>query len=337
MINSLELAKLAGVSQSTVSRCLNDSPLVSEKTKERIKKLAAEHNFEFNSSARGLKTSKTGIIGYVFSEDFSGFANHYIQSDLYYGIRSRLINRKLDLMPVFDYTLDGEMPNIEKCIRNRRVDGLIINRGQIDPNIQELLEAYKIPYIFIYDTSESSPYNYVISPNHKQSGYLVGSAFCNKGYNDFVEVLGPCDRIDVKNKHDGFAKALSEKGFELTSSDMLYGNYKFEDAFRVTMESIERFKKANACFVQNDTMAIGVIEALKQNSIRVPEDIAIIGYDDIPMAKWCKPYLSTISISYERIISVATEWIVELIQNLDFSESRKITLNGELIIRDTFK
>ena len=90
-ITSVELAKLAGVSQSTVSRCLNDSPLVSEETKARVKKLAEEYSFQFNTNARGLKTNRTGVIGYVFSEDFTGFANHYIQSDIYYRIRMQLV------------------------------------------------------------------------------------------------------------------------------------------------------------------------------------------------------------------------------------------------------
>ena len=101
-ITSVELAKLAGVSQSTVSRCLNDSPLVSEETKARVKKLAEEYSFQFNINARGLKTNRTGVIGYVFSEDFTGFANHYIQSDIYYRIRMQLVKEGLDLVPVFD-------------------------------------------------------------------------------------------------------------------------------------------------------------------------------------------------------------------------------------------
>ena len=97
-ITSVELAKLAGVSQSTVSRCLNDSPLVSDETKARVKKIAEEYSFQFNTNARGLKTNRTGVVGYIFSEDFSGFANHYIQSDLYYRIRMQLLEHGIDVV-----------------------------------------------------------------------------------------------------------------------------------------------------------------------------------------------------------------------------------------------
>ena len=127
-ITSVELAKLAGVSQSTVSRCLNDSPLVSDETKARVKKIAEENAFQFNTNARGLRTNRTGVVGYIFSKDFTGFANHYIQSDLYYRIRLRLLDHNLDLVPVFDTTdIDG-VNSIEKSIVNRRFDALIFNR-----------------------------------------------------------------------------------------------------------------------------------------------------------------------------------------------------------------
>ena len=137
-ITSVELAKLAGVSQSTVSRCLNDSPLVSEETKARVKKLAEEYSFQFNTNARGLKTNRTGVIGYVFSEDFTGFANHYIQSDIYYRIRMQLVKEGLDLVPVFDEGKYGEFFSIEKSISNRRFDALIFNR----PQVGERVKAY---------------------------------------------------------------------------------------------------------------------------------------------------------------------------------------------------
>ena len=154
-ITSVELAKLAGVSQSTVSRCLNDSPLVSEATKARVKKLAEEYSFQFNTNARGLKTNRTGVIGYVFSEDFTGFANHYIQSDIYYRIRMQLVKEGLDLVPVFDEGKYGEFFSIEKSISNRRFDALIFNRPQVDERVKSLLHETKIPFIYIYDTNES--------------------------------------------------------------------------------------------------------------------------------------------------------------------------------------
>ena len=107
-ITSVELAKLVGVSQSTVSRCLNDSPLVSEETKARVKSWRKNTPFSLTLTHGGLKTNRTGVIGYVFSEDFTGFANHYIQSDIYYRIRMQLVKEGLDLVPVFDEGKYGE-------------------------------------------------------------------------------------------------------------------------------------------------------------------------------------------------------------------------------------
>ena len=181
-ITSVELAKLAGVSQSTVSRCLNDSPLVSSKTKARVKKIAEQYAFQFNTNARGLRTNRTGVVGYIFSEDFSGFTNHYIQSDLYYRIRMRLLEYGMDLVPVFDDLVEGGASSIEKSVGSRRYDALIFNRQSVSGRVRTLLEETHIPYIFIYDTDESSEEPYLIAPRHTKIGYLAGKSFCEAGY-----------------------------------------------------------------------------------------------------------------------------------------------------------
>lgn len=335
-MTSKELAKLAGVSQSTISRCLNNSPLVSEETKERVKKLAAENMFQLNSSARGLKTNRTGMIGYVFSEDFSGFANHYIQSDLYYRLRLRLIEHHIDVVPVFD-DLDGKgISTIEKSISNRRFDGLIVNRPDLSVHLKDMLRQAKMPYIFIYDTNEETENDFVIYPSHVEMGYTVGKAFCNSGKTRFIEIFGTKSRVDGLNKHKGFAKALSEKNLYIPEANFLYGNYKFETAFQTVCKNIDLFRNADACFAQNDMMALGTLEALRQNHIRVPDDISLIGSDNIPMATWFKPYLTTIALDYEQIIATAAAWIIDLIRNPGNHPPRKQIVATKIVYRDTF-
>lgn len=334
-ITSVELARLAGVSQSTVSRCLNDSPLVSEKTKQKVKKIAQAYSFQFNSNARGLKTNKTGIIGYVFSEDFEGFANHYIQSDLYFRIRSKLIPHCLDLVPVFDDTIPGEMPSIEKSISNRRFDALIINRPHVNDRVKELLEKTHLPHIFIYDTGESSnETGYMISPNHTESGELVGETFCQRGFTDFVEMTGPSHRLDVQHKHQGFISALEKHGLTLPADHILPTNYRLQNATEVALRYIRLFRPGTACFAQNDMIALGLIEALSQNHIRVPEDVAVIGYDNVPMSCWFKPHLTTIAIDYDRIIDLTAQWVLAVAQDQE-APIGQVQIHGQLILRDT--
>jgi len=334
-ITSVELAKLAGVSQSTVSRCLNDSPLVSEETKARVKKIAEEHSFQFNTNARGLKTNRTGVVGYIFSEDFSGFTNHYIQSDLYYRIRMQLLRDGIDLVPVFDDRLEGGISSIEKSVRNRRYDALIFNRQSVSDKVQALLQETKIPYIFIYDTNECVQEPFMIAPRHTQIGALVGKVFCESGYRNFVEITGPCKRIDVINKHTGFVRALEEYGCTLPKDHVLCANYRIEQAEAITRENIHLFKPGTAVFAQNDMIALGVLEALKQNGIRVPEDVALIGMDNVVMGRWFHPQLTTVEIDYDRIISLTVKWISEITGKKAPKEYRHF-LDGTLVVRDTF-
>lgn len=340
MITSKELAALAGVSQSTVSRCLNDSPLVSEKTRERVKALAEQYSFTFNSAARGLKTNRSGAVGYVFSENFESFTKNVAQSTLYYSIRQQLYRYELDLIPIFDnhFPSDSrEMSNIEQYIRNRRVDGLVVNRTSLDPRLLELLYQNKMPCIFVYDPDDGAPYSFVIASNHIRSGQLVGNAFAEKGYDRFIEVLGIEGRADVARKHAGFASALEAHGLSISPERMFYGKYDFESGYQIASRQIDAFREANACFVHNDIMALGVMKALHEHSVRIPEDLAIIGHDNIEMADWFYPRLSTISVNYDRISCLCADWMAEALRDESvLQEERKVIINGELVIRDTF-
>lgn len=334
-ITSVELAKLAGVSQSTVSRCLNDSPLVSDETKARVKKIAEEYSFQFNTNARGLKTNRTGVVGYVFSEDFSGFANHYIQSDLYYRIRMQLLEHGIDVVPVFDDLVKGETSSIEKSIGNRRYDALIFNRQSVSERVRTLLEETRIPYIFIYDTNEFSEEPFMIAPRHTKIGYLVGKSFCEAGYRNFVEITGPAQRIDVVNKHAGFAEALAVYGVTMPEDHILCANYQLETAEQVTLAHTDLFTPGTAVFAQNDMLALGTLEALKQSGIRVPEDVAVIGVDNVVMGRWFHPQLTTVAIDYDQIISMTTEWVLSVTEK-KAPKSYRHFLDEKLIVRDTF-
>ena len=335
-ITSVELAKLAGVSQSTVSRCLNNSPLVSDETKARVKKIAAEYSFQFNTNARGLKTNRTGVVGYVFSEDFTGFANHYIQSDLYYRIRMQLLKENLDVVPVFDDHLSGEESSVEQSISNRRFDALIFNRPQVNDRVVNLLQETRIPHIFIYDTDETSEVPFMIAPHHTQIGQLVGNAFCGAGYTRFVEVTGPSARMDVLRKHAGFVSALAQHGQILPAEHVLCANYHVEQATAETLAHIDLFQPGTACFAQNDLIALGVLEGLRQKHIRVPEDVVLIGSDNIMMGNWFSPHLTTVAVDYDKIIDLTVAWILA-IGSGNPPQTYRYLLESKIVLRDTFQ
>ena len=334
-ITSVELARLAGVSQSTVSRCLNNSPLVSDETKARVKKIAEEYDFQFNTNARGLKTNRTGVVGYIFSKDFSGFANHHIQSHLYYCIRTQLLAHDIDVVPVFDDRMPGERSTIEKSIRNCRYDVLIFTRQSVTEHVRKLLKETKIPYIFIYDTDEYAEEPFMISPRHTEIGRLVGNSFCEAGYRNFVEVTGPSARTDVVNKHTGFVEALTEHGAEIRPENILCANYNLEQAKEVTLAHLDQFVPGTAVFAHNDMIALGVLDSLKQAGVRIPEDVALVGSDNVIMARWFHPYLTTVAIDYDQIIALTTQWVLDATDGNSPKEYRHF-LNQTLVVRDTF-
>jgi DNA-binding LacI/PurR family transcriptional regulator len=212
---------------------------------------------------------------------------------------------------------------------------LVFNRPRIDQRIKELLTKTGIPHFFMYDTDDSLDGEYMISPNHFESGYLVGKTFCEYDYVNFVEVTGPPMRIDVINKHKGFVAALEKYHRHIPESHILNGTYKLEKSIELTENNLNLFKHGTACFAQNDMTALGVLEGLRRHGVSVPENVAIIGYDNIPMSAWFKPCLTTVTIDYAKIIELAVEWIVKMTHG-HLPQKHKVVISGELIMRDTF-
>lgn len=338
MITSVELAKIAGVSQSTVSRCLNDSPLVSEATKKRILKLSEEYDFQLNSNARNLKTNRTDAIGYVFPTNFESFSTHAMQGYAFSEMHKAFSKHMLELVPIYNDSVVGKTNALEHAIRNHKVDGLVVSRDNLPEDIYSMIKKSNIPCIFIHDAEISAPYPHIISTDFMYAGRQVANLFIDRGYKDIFTIMGSLDMTSTMQKHMGFTEILQAAGIELTSEDILYGDYTRDSGYKAACSHINRFRHGSVCFAQNDMMALGVLAALQEYHIKVPDDVAIIGYDDLPMGTWFSPKLSTISINYKEIIPKAVEWMLELLKNpqTDYGVIHKQRVRGEIILRETF-
>ncbi|MCL1884377.1 MAG: LacI family transcriptional regulator [Defluviitaleaceae bacterium] len=334
-MTSVELAKLAGVSQGTVSRCLNDSPLVSEVTKQRVKKLAEEHNFHLNSNARSLRSDRSNTIGYVFPENVRNLTNYFMQNQLYFYIHEHLQLQGLDLIPIFPDKRPEVSSYAERLIRGRKIDGIIVSSNEPQQHVLDLIEATELPCIFSYVTSpKKEGYSTIISNMH-ENGYSVGKAFCESGYSNFIEMHAFKGRGDSVQKHEGFAEALESYGKHIEEENQLDGDLTFETAYRVTLENLDKFRQADACFAHNDAMALAIIEVLSENGIRIPEDMVLVGCGNITMSSWFRPRLSTIAVDYGRISELCAKWMIDLMQNGE-TQAKTETITGTLLRRETF-
>ncbi len=335
-MNSKELAKIVGVSQSTVSRALNDSALVSEETKRLIKGIAAANDFALNSSARSLKTKKTRTIGIVFEEHFVDFNLHIYQSHMFNLIRKELQKSDYDVMILFENMFSSSrLGQILEVVRNRKVDGLIVMHTNID-EIEKEVEACSLPYVQILSTSSHKHMKNTIVIDYSTGGYKVGKYFALAGHKN-IAVISDSNPTTISkvDKLKGFLKACNENGINVPEERIVFGDLRFKSGYNAVMDNLSMFKEVTALFAINDTMALGAIEAFRELGIKVPDNIEVIGFDNIPMCEWFKPYLSTIAIDNENMVADAWTWLEKQIDNDKEYIHQHRVLDTKLILRGT--
>lgn len=334
-----DLAKLAGVSVATVSRSLNDSPLVQEATKQKILKLADEVGFELNAIARGLATSKVNTIGVILPREYDQFGQQLYYSSLLNDLRGTLERANYDVIVTFLTNRFTGKSNILSLVNRRKVDGLIILQETLEHELLDFLEKKNVPYIFSHyppnfdDISVDAVY-----ADHLWGGKLAGEYLASLGCQHMM-CIGAENKVnEFVLRERGFARALATHGLDFSEEHVLYSPLTFNDGYRIVREHASAFQAAEAVFVVTDLLAFGVIAGLKDIGLAIPQDISVIGYDDIPLAAMLKPTLTTIHQPREDIAKKTCKRLIEKIQHAEKSLAKiKETIRPHLIVRESCK
>jgi LacI family transcriptional regulator len=334
-LTTKDLAKMIGVSQSTVSRCLNDSNLVSSKTKEMVKRIAKEQGFLFNANAKSLSTSKTNTIGIIYPENFYEFENMYMNS-LHNQIRNSIENLNMDYIITFVTNKCTGESNIKNLVLRRKVDGLIIVKHELDQEILLFLKKSKIPFIFMHlflDNYELLDTE-IVSTDHFKGGYIATEHLIQLGHKRILCVSDKNQDSEFIARIEGYQAALKDNNIPFDENLVLYAS-SFKEASCLVYANEALIRSVSAVFVHKDIYAWGIIQALKEINIKIPQDIAVVGYDDIELSENLKPYLTTVHQPREEIARITCARLVELINSKKIRETKKIFLQPKLIIRDS--
>ncbi|WP_432664917.1 LacI family DNA-binding transcriptional regulator [Wukongibacter baidiensis] len=332
-----DIAKIAGVSYSTVSRSLNDSPLVAQSTKDQIKKIAEDLGFEFNANARSLTTSKTGTIGIIYPENFDEFGIHLYYGSLHYQLRKSLEAVDLDLIVAFPKNRATKENNIKKLITRQKVDGLIIAQFDLDQDTMRFIDNAKIPFVFFHHPVDPKLEDVdAVCTDHFKGGYLATQHLIKTGRRNIMCIPAGSDR-EFNLRTEGYKAALKDNGIKFDSNLIIEGKPDFELAKEIIKKNIQLVKSIDGIFAQTDLMAWGVIEALKEMNIAVPDDIAVVGYDDIELSTYITPKLTTIHQPREEIAILTCERLHELLnsKNTKRKRKKKTELVPTLVIRES--
>ncbi|VBB09206.1 laci bacterial regulatory protein hth signature [Lucifera butyrica] len=338
-----DIAKIAGVSYSTVSRSLNNSDLVADETKEKIKSIAGELGFAFNANARSLSTKKTGTIGIIYPESYyiDVFDVNLFYNSLHNQIRRSLEREELDLIIAFPRNrVNGPSSNIERLVKSRKVDGLILVNpalDELDKDALKLMQSNKIPFVFLHhcpDDSRLSEEHNVFATDHFKGGYIATEHLIRYGHKQIACITARESGEEYANRTAGYKAALDAYEIPFNPDIFFNGDRSFQSGYHIIMNTKDKLKKFSAVFAQTDMMALGAIEALKELKVRVPEDIAVVGYDDIEIVNFFKPLLTTVHQPREKIAVLACETLINMMKG-NKQKRRNVLVDPILIRRES--
>ncbi|SMC23882.1 transcriptional regulator, LacI family [Clostridium acidisoli DSM 12555] len=322
-----DIAKMANVSHTTVSRALNNSPFINEDTKRRIVEIANELNYVPNYNAKSLVLNKSYNIGLFFSTIHNGTSSSFFH-EVIDGVSSvirgnyNLVIRGIDDCKDFNY------------VSKKRFDGIIlVSQSESDnPFIYDTINK-EIPLIVLNREIEAHNIVNIVS-SEKEGAYEATNFLIKSGHKEIAIIEGKIGFKSSIDRKDGFINALIDNKMQIKNEYFIDGNYDVESGFSAMEKLLNLPKVPTAVFCSNDDMAVGAMKAIQKSGFSVPNDISIIGFDDSIFCNYVTPALTTVRKLSRKISIVGGQKLLEILDHSD-TNGEKIYIDTELIIRDS--
>ncbi len=300
-----DIAEIAGVSFSTVSRSLNDSSGVSEKTKKRICQIAEDLGFEFNAGARSMITSRAGTVGIVLPEQYTLVNVNVYHGMLMNSLRTYLEKADVDLIVTYQNNHFSKQNNIKRLITRKKVDGLILLDEYISPESLDFMKNRDFPFVCThYPPGPAIKDQDVIFTDHYIGGQLVAEHLLERGRTSFLLLAMAVEHDEFLLRERGFIETVERAGHKVKR---ITSDSTFDSAKEVMKEHLAAARSSDALFAINDLMALGAMRTLKDKGFDIPDDIAIVGYDDSEFARYSNPSLTSIHQPREELAHISCD------------------------------
>ena len=326
-----DIAYKAGVSKMTVSRVLSGKGHVASQTAEKINRIAAEVGYQPNLIARSLSSKRAMTVGVVIPKTEHIFLDNYI---------AQILSGVTDVLQKKDYRImlfPGDHKNNEQeyvnIARSKLVDGIILIKAKTnDPKI-DALSGIDFPFIMVNYKKYGKKLNFVDSENIK--GARMATRFLyEKGHRKIAFMAGTMSETNAVDRMKGFRDEMEACQLEVRDEWILYGDFNRDTAFREASKLLELKERPTAIFCSDDYMAIAVMERLKGAGMRIPGDIAVIGFDDIEIASYVHPALTTIRQPMSDVGAASGSILLQLIDGKLVPPVHRL-LKVELIERES--
>jgi LacI family transcriptional regulator, repressor for deo operon, udp, cdd, tsx, nupC, and nupG len=333
VVSIKDIAKTAGVSHSTVSRALRDSPQVNAATRERIKKVAHEMGYTPDAQARSLVTGRSHTVGVVVTTIADPFVAEVVQ-----GVETTAHDHGYTVV----LSGSGSEPVREiaavQLLRSKRVDGVIVTSSRIGALYLEHVERFGVPVVLINNHNEQSGhYTYTVTVDNRHGSLLAMDHLLGKGHQRIAYVTGPADHSSDMERMGAYRQALEARGLPWDASLVVPGDGWPDGGRRALEQLMSLSQPPTAVFCYNDLTAIGLMRAAREKSVQVPATLAVVGFDDIPLAAYVDPPLTTIAQPMVEMGRLAMGMLLNLMQT-DASDGTRLSdtvVRGTLIVRES--
>ncbi len=322
-----EVAKQAGVSISTVSRVFNNTAFVDEPTKAKVLLAAKELHYTPNQAARSLTKSETRTIGLILPGIFGEYFSEVLR-----GMDAVASDADFDIMIS---GAKGITTKFEKSIRAMagRVDGLIIMSPILQgAQLRELIPV-NIPTVLLNSDEEHPDFD-TVNINNSEGAYLAVNHLIRLGHRRIALIKGSENTYDSQQRTEGYRKAIRANGLDQYRVEV-NGSFTKSSGYDAARELLAQEERPTAIFAANDAMALGAMSALQEHGIAVPNTIAVVGFDDIPMSQYSNPKLTTIRVDLKHFGRYAMERVLVAVRDRSTHKVEHTMINVELVVRSS--
>ena len=347
-MRSEDIAILAGVSRSTVSRVLNNYHYIPQKTRDKVLKIIEQYHYEPNTSARVLAGKATNTIGlFVISADGHNYANRIYQNNYF----APFVDAVIDTANAAGYYVlvhtvfsKEDIGKVRQAFLQKRIDGSIVVGSRKDIDMAKELCSNQMPLVLIdYDVEELKQHQLiydqlaVINSNDYEGAYSAIQYLIRLGHRDIAFISeGDSNTYSGQQRFQAYLKALHDHRLPLREQFVLQGDFSKRTAYEAVLQLLDRGQDQlpTAIFSANDDMALGALEAFKERGIRVPDDISIIGFDDVPVASQLIPGLTSVRLPIYGMSQAAVHRIITICEGGE-STFTSDNFATQLIVRET--
>lgn len=323
-----DVAREAGVSDATVSRVFNNKDSVREVTRERVLAAAKKLGYVANLQARSLAGGKINVIGLLIP----GLDNGYLV-EIVRGVDQALGQSGYELMIHTTHRRGNNEADYLQYVANGLTEGILLVVPFLSGDFLHALKEINYPYVLI-DEVDDSGQSFSVSATNWQGAYDATNYLLQLGHERIGFITGMLELSSAKDRLNGYLSALQDFGIPSDENLIVHGTFQKETGYTMALQLLELDDAPTAIFASNDVMALGAMEGVRAKGLSIPEDVSVIGFDDIPEALISYPKLTTVHQPLVKMGEVSVKLLLDQIENQE-RLPRRMTLATQVIIRDS--